>query len=390
MPPPPTSTTRVFFPGLDELRGIAALSVMVHHIELYKHRDGSPSLYQTKLSQFVGQLGHNGVLTFFVLSGFLITYLLLSEKSQTGTINLGKFYMRRTLRIWPLYYLIVLISFVLLPSLAHQCTWLSGERHYKMLINDLVDNPLPRLLLFLCFLPNVALRLAKPVVGGSQAWSVGVEEQFYLAWPVLLKFFPKTRILFVFVSVAIFYPVSPFLATLISTELADMLDYLVRLLPIHLMSLGAIGAYLVFYSSKQIQPFAQNRALFLLNTLLLVFLLTQKIHSLFLGVIVMFEILYLVQHCFSWNLRSRPLASIGTISYGVYMLHPTIMFLAFGLLNSLWGFAAKSLLYQGLAYVLVVGGTLFISYLSYLLLERPFINLKNRYFTMIPSGRSHN
>jgi peptidoglycan/LPS O-acetylase OafA/YrhL len=61
---------RVFFNGLTEIRAIAALFVLFHHIELYKFRDGLPSLYDTPLSYFISHLGENGVIIFFVLSGF--------------------------------------------------------------------------------------------------------------------------------------------------------------------------------------------------------------------------------------------------------------------------------------------------------------------------------
>ena len=111
--------TKIYFKGLAEIRALAAFFVIFHHIELYKHRDGLTSLYDTPLSYFIDALGKNGVYIFFVLSGFLITYLLLVEKKINTRINIRKFYFRRILRIWPLYYLIILISFTIIPFLAN-------------------------------------------------------------------------------------------------------------------------------------------------------------------------------------------------------------------------------------------------------------------------------
>ena len=71
----------MYFKGLDELRAIAAFAVVFHHLELFKKREGKFSLYDIPLFKpFISNLGHNGVICFFVLSGFLITYLLLIEK----------------------------------------------------------------------------------------------------------------------------------------------------------------------------------------------------------------------------------------------------------------------------------------------------------------------
>jgi peptidoglycan/LPS O-acetylase OafA/YrhL len=95
---------KIYFKGLNEIRAIAALAVLFHHVELYKYRGNIFSLYNTPLNPFIKSLGKNGVYLFFVLSGFLITYLLLTEKSVFNKIDIKKFYIRRMLRIWPLYY----------------------------------------------------------------------------------------------------------------------------------------------------------------------------------------------------------------------------------------------------------------------------------------------
>ena len=104
---------KVYFKGLDTLRAIAALVVVIGHIELQKKEIGIPNLINHPYIRLAS--GHIGVVLFFVLSGFLITYLLAKEKEKAGKIAFKKFYIRRIFRIWPLYYLILLLSFLFFP-----------------------------------------------------------------------------------------------------------------------------------------------------------------------------------------------------------------------------------------------------------------------------------
>ncbi len=102
-----------FFSGLNSLRFFASLAVVITHIELlkgvfgYKHNWNTPVFFN---------LGGLGVYFFFVLSGFLITFLLLKEKELFGEIKIKAFYIRRILRIWPLYYFICVLGFFILQN----------------------------------------------------------------------------------------------------------------------------------------------------------------------------------------------------------------------------------------------------------------------------------
>ena len=135
------TTSKTFFPGLNALRFCAAMAVLLTHVEFVKkvmlHGDGywlkieeriqqsaissilrdGPQAPIPWLSPFVSFGGYVGVIFFFVLSGFLITYLLLEEKRVSATVAVKKFYMRRILRIWPLYYFLVVLGFVVLPHI---------------------------------------------------------------------------------------------------------------------------------------------------------------------------------------------------------------------------------------------------------------------------------
>lgn len=92
---------RVYFKNLDGLRFLAAFLVLLHHAQFFKDINAYP--LSSVFSIYLVQAGKMGVNLFFVLSGFLISYLLFTEKRETKTVNLKKFYIRRALRIWPLY-----------------------------------------------------------------------------------------------------------------------------------------------------------------------------------------------------------------------------------------------------------------------------------------------
>src|SRR5882724_8754058 len=104
----------VYFPGLNGIRAIAAVLVIFAHVNEFA--------YLFRLSEFYTKIdiGAVAVTIFFVLSGFLITYLLIEEIQQFGKISLRKFYVRRIFRIWPLYYAVILLSVILYPYMFHQ------------------------------------------------------------------------------------------------------------------------------------------------------------------------------------------------------------------------------------------------------------------------------
>ncbi|MBU1820427.1 MAG: acyltransferase, partial [Bacteroidetes bacterium] len=94
------SSGKRYFPNLNAIRSIAAFMVLFHHIEQAKNALGIANIYHLSIVKHAGRLG---VGLFFVLSGFLITFLLLQEKTNHGSISTRKFYMRRVFRIWPIY-----------------------------------------------------------------------------------------------------------------------------------------------------------------------------------------------------------------------------------------------------------------------------------------------
>jgi peptidoglycan/LPS O-acetylase OafA/YrhL len=210
-PQTPEPTQRVYFPELDGLRFIAFMMVYLFHggvpagivsalvgslarWALFLATLGLASdAWLSNCSQRVAsgvagvfrENGGYGVQLFFILSGYLITALLLREEAQYGRIALRAFWVRRILRIWPLYYLIVLVGFVLLPGLEGQL-WTSAYR------NTLGAHLVP----FLGFLGNWSMILFGPLPDWlSVLWSVCVEEQFYLIVPLFIAMIsPRFRL----------------------------------------------------------------------------------------------------------------------------------------------------------------------------------------------------
>src|SRR5437879_393156 len=142
-------------PSLDGLRGIAVMLVVFYHFGL--------------MLGFYPLPGYLGVMIFFVLSGFLITWLLLKESSKTGDVSLSQFYIRRSLRIFPAFYAFWIFTIVLRVVTHSPVAW---------------DYALAAFF----YVSDYYIGLAKPghpLMG--QTWSLGVEEQFYLLWPFVFR-----------------------------------------------------------------------------------------------------------------------------------------------------------------------------------------------------------
>jgi peptidoglycan/LPS O-acetylase OafA/YrhL len=171
---PPETTERIYFPELDGLRFIAFMMVFLFHGGI--SQGIMARLIGSRAALALRMNGGFGVQLFFILSGYLIATLLLREEVRYGRISLRAFWIRRILRIWPLYYLIVVIGFGLIPALnGHVNT--PGYR--SMLRSHLIP--------FLGFLGNWSMALVGPLPDWlSILWSVCVEEQFYVIVPLLI------------------------------------------------------------------------------------------------------------------------------------------------------------------------------------------------------------
>ena len=183
-------SNKVFFPNLEGLRFFAFFVVFVNHatgsLGFYINTPGY--LY---LKTHIFKSGDLGVSFFFVLSGFLITYLLLKEKDINGKINIKNFYLRRVLRIWPLYFLVVFLCLIVFPHFNNMIPeWFPIE------VDTSKSNPW----YYITFTGNfdyLANGIPRGMIG--VLWSVSVEEQFYLFWPLIIALVPRKHLLKTFI-----------------------------------------------------------------------------------------------------------------------------------------------------------------------------------------------
>lgn len=358
----------IHFSGLNGLRAIAALAVLFAHTTkdlnlfgldqffLGKDIDGNPQ--STLLAKF-------GVSIFFALSGFLITYLLLEEKKRGG-INIKNFYIRRILRIWPLYYLYFVLSIITMAIFDFQ-----------------IDTTAVFFYIFL--MANIPFGLGFPIPLVAHYWSLGVEEQFYSFWPWLVK--KSKALLRITVFLCIFLIIlKTFFRYIDITYYKGVSNWPYEILNptrFQCMLLGAIGAILFFQKNSLFLKITNNYIaqaiswgvilLVAINKFHVISFLDNEIVSLVTVVLIIGQIQKTKRIV---NLDTLFFDFIGKISYGIYVIHPLVIFYASKTIH----FAPKT----GLSGYLIVYGTIFaatilLAYLSYEYFERRFLDLKTKY-----------
>lgn len=360
------------FPGFDSLRAYAALFVVVGHIPMNQASLGLPS---PAPAAFFFR-GAPAVSFFFTLSGFLITYLLLDEQQRQGRIDVRAFYLRRVLRIWPLYFATIAFGLFFYNALL---PWLGIPYRVEYSLGLAI-------VLYLFFLPNLINSLY--TVGGllNPSWSIGIEEQFYLAWaPALRRWhhrLPRLAATVLAVSFAGFLVnrLNPF-------HLAEMVKFFDQL-KFHFMAAGALAAWAVRQRREALLALPVFKHGWLQWALGL-FLAQYFLVDLWPMPWWLEELVQL--GLFTWLLievgvnprRRMPLENrfaewLGTISYGIYMLHMiAIYFTSWLFKNSQWWVGSTWLYHLGY-YGLAVALTILLSYLSFRFFEGPLLALKTR------------
>jgi peptidoglycan/LPS O-acetylase OafA/YrhL len=370
------TAAKVRFPNLNGLRCVAALMVIVCHLEQDKMLAGLPNRWESPAC--FAALGGLGVVLFFVLSGFLITYLLLAEEKAEGSIAVGRFWLRRVLRIWPLYFLTVGLALFILPHL-HFLPAAGMERSQ-------VAAHLPAIaFLYLVFLANLVIPRFGAVPFASHTWSIGTEEQFYLLWPLLLKAVRRHRPALLG-AVAVFY-----LAALwaLGSPRFDIIPHRALLLEfwrffnIDCMAVGGFFAALLFQGSRWLKLW-MHPALFYATLAASLGLagaglrfphLNNEIYALLFGLLILN---LAANGNIKVSLENRILDYLGRISYGLYMFHPLGIAAALALAR-----------YAGatgdfVVYPLTLAFTAGTAALSYRYLETPFLRRKD---ALAPSRR---
>jgi peptidoglycan/LPS O-acetylase OafA/YrhL len=347
-----------FFGSLDGLRAISILGVVWFHAWYIT------SYYPSLRAIPILHLGSFGVHVFFGISGFLITSLLLREAERYGAVSLRDFYIRRSLRIWPVYYA-TLAFYVLLVLLTEYGT--------------------DRGRLFFHYLPGYLTYTFTWFEGSSTtgpifnfAWSLATEEQFYLFWPLTLRLLPG-------------WGSSLVMAGLIAAHMGARYGLLAGILPPGSLAermiwsiavpicLGSLLAQ-ALHSAKGFRflypVLGRKWSAPAMLCLLLVSLyppepfwpLAWLAVALLVGACVIRE-----DNALAPILRFRPLAYIGVVSYGMYLFNTLIVRMVHEAMDRL------GLGHPLLAFPLSVGLTVLVASLSYRYFEMPFLALKSRF-----------
>lgn len=353
--------TVIHFPGLTELRGIAAVTVVIFHIDQFHYLFDIQSIGLNGFS-----FAADAVTFFFVLSGFLITYLLIEEKKSSGTVNVRKFYIRRILRIWPVYFLTLLISLLLTyPGIIHppENTWLS-------------------IVLYIVMTPNIANALGIAFLSITPLWSVGVEEQFYVIWPWIIKKGDSVKknlrlIVIIYIMLKVFL-------WIYDKEGGEYA--LIVLTRIDCMAMGGLFAYWLT-EKKYLHLWYKRDVQWIcyVTALLLSFLsrfpgnLDIEIKAVCYGIIIL-NVATNKQSII--RMDNVILRLLGTVSYGIYCYHMIIFFII--------GFMLKHSflkIFYGHDFIIsaiLIALTVLTATTSFYLIEKPLIGLKSKF-----GGTSH-
>lgn len=375
--------SKIFFPNLDGIRTFAFLLVFLEHSFVWwtRHFDFY-SKFQYRFVHLLFNAGAIGVQIFFVLSGFLITYLIFHEIEVKKCLNIPFFYLRRFLRIWPLYFLLLTGVFLVYNNL-------SSVFHTKYL------NCRP--VYFFAFLSNFeVMHIHKSVTDFlpyrpvNITWSVSIEEQFYLIWPLMFAWIPRRLyffIFFIFIAGALVFRYKYF-------GNSEMLSFH-SLSAFGSLAIGGLSAYLSYYFSSFKSWLASLSKPTIVIVYFFSFLWIFATNEFNLGKVplafafpiltsVLFSFIILEQN-FAKNSffkfeHFRFLTKWGKFTYGLYLLHMISIVLVHDIANQLIGAKNEGEFYrvalESLTSLII---SFFVAYCSYYYYEQYFLKLKSKF-----------
>lgn len=367
----------VHLPALDGLRGIAILLVLAIHFTVMQ-----PLGPGDRVVFALARTGWIGVDLFFVLSGFLITGILLDSRERDRPLR--TFYARRFLRIFPLYYGFLLVVFGLGPLVAPESEWLARSQadqlwHWAYLSNVLA-----------------ALRGWQAVPHLGHFWSLAIEEQFYLLWPPAVLLLSRRRL--IGLSAAMMAGSLVARAALLLADASPIAVYSLTFTRWDGLLVGALIA-VVGRGEAGMRPLLRwsGPALWMAVPALAAMVWSEPYRSHY-GVAMQLVGYPLLALCFGAllvrvvaappgsplqrALGGRVLGFFGRYSYGIYLLHVPLqgVLLSRGvsprLLPPLWGSALPG---QLLYWAVASGTTVSVALLAWHFWERPFLSLKGRF-----------
>ena len=299
---------RLYLPCLNGIRAIAALSVLFSHM-------WSPfGEWGVETSPFHIPWPQGPVTTFFVISGFLITYLLMNEVGQTGDVSIGKFYMRRILRIWPLYYGYLVLALIVVAAFKGE---INGAAWF-----------------YTFFSGNISHAIGIGIIPLYHFWSLGVEEQFYAWYPWMVKF-KKKHILYAVCGLCVLW-----FGLKMGVRLTIGKGLVYRIFNItqfDCMMLGAAGAIMYYRGTEWFKRLCSNRmvAIAAWGVFFTSGLWAKYIPSPITNEVIAIVSLLVIMVGLVWKplLENKVMNYLGKISYGIYVIHPLLIYAGTRLLN---------------------------------------------------------
>ena len=350
---------KIHFKGLNGIRAFAALAVVLSHIGKELDTYGLPTIHDFAFAGY-------GVTVFFSLSGFLITYLLLAEKENFGKIDIKKFYTRRVFRIWPLYFLYLFVAILV--------TWLYEPQ--------LLPGTIGWYFFLGANIPYIVTTALIPLV--AHYWSLGVEEQFYLFWPVFIQNAKKAlKAVSIFL---VIWLILKGITGLIQWKTGNVVPYMImQVTRFDCMALGALGAILFYQKNPLFLRICFSYPAQIIAWSVWVLIGFRYFH---IASILDDEIVAALLVINIVNVSSNPRSIIkldnkvfdflGKISYGIYVIHPLVIFLLSKCIGQ-WVDYLPVEISQLIIFILVLLITIAIAYLSYDKFEKPFLVFKNRF-----------
>jgi peptidoglycan/LPS O-acetylase OafA/YrhL len=357
-------------PALDGFRALAIACVLFTHFWTY------PTT--TPLVNRLAAAGWVGVDLFFVLSGFLITRILLASRTDGGYYR--SFYARRVLRIFPAYYLLLAIVFLALPRVAHSVALRIALRDWHW---------------YALYLSNVLFaQIGWQLFLVDVTWSVAVEEQFYLAWPILVRGLSRKALLLILVGICLVLPLVRWGGVLMDVD-HRALD-LLTVFRLDSLALGAVVACLEsplrgWRPAVVRWTGAASAGAVLVLVLFGAFGRTDPLtlvlgHTLLavVGGALIVRCLDTGSRVAAWFCR-RPMRAAGRVSYGLYLFHPLTLMAATTVLAEVGvtptHLTSRPALNGALHVALMASASYGVAWVSFRYFESPILALKTRFTT---------
>lgn len=372
---------KVFFKNLDALRFIAFLFIFLGHaLDTDSNAILNSDVYGW-VKNYVYIFGKTGFSFAFVLSSYINTWVILEERKHAGYFKPWLYYVRRAIRIWPLYFLVLFIGFVVLPFIME----LMNQPY------DEVGNPI----YFILFVGNFFLIehgwTHSPII--SVLWSVSVEEQFYIFWPFLLILFRK-REKWLFALLLIVFAI-----TTVHYYGTDINIWFHTLFLLGDIAIGALFAFISFnknWGYNWLEKLSRSSVIGIYAAFFASFLFYHELfdsellpgasnliaEKLFYAIILsyfIFEQNFGLNSFFKFG-KLKTITYLGVISYGLFCFHEIGLLIGnqvlikTGLASHVWAFLILKPL---IAFAIIAP----LSHLSWNYFEKPILRLKGRFYT---------